>query len=57
MSQKQITAAELRELLEDIPDDALVETEGCDCIGEANGVEYDEESNTVLIRRPDGVYP
>lgn len=48
---KQLTVAELIELLKAMPQDALVFHEGCDCYGEANGVVFDETDKTVLITR------
>lgn len=58
-----MTVGELKELLKNIPDDVIVQTEGCDCIGPADGIsEISEESffdgedympkvNTVYIKR------
>lgn len=40
---------ELIEKLQAVPPDAEVETEGCDCIGQAEGVRFDGDS--VLITR------
>lgn len=47
----QITVGELAALLKDLPQDALVWHEGCDCFGAANGVEYNAKDNTVMIGR------
>lgn len=47
----QLTVKELIELLKEQPQDALVWHEGCDCYGAADGVNYDEKDNTVLITR------
>jgi len=49
MGAKQLTVAELIQLLQDMPQGALVHTEGCDCYGEADGVH--EEGDYVLITR------
>lgn len=48
----QLTVKQLIELLEKMPQDFLVYTEGCDCIGLADGVELgDGSDNYVLITR------
>lgn len=44
-----MTVTELIEKLKMMPPDAQVETEGCDCIGEAEGVRLDGDE--VLITR------
>lgn len=44
-----MTVAELIEKLKAMPPDAQVETEGCDCVGQAEGVRLD--GNEVLITR------
>lgn len=44
-----MTVAELIKKLQSMPPDAQVETEGCDCIGRAEGVNLD--GDTVLITR------
>lgn len=44
-----MTVAELIEKLQAMPPDAQVETEGCDCIGQAEGVRL--EMDMVLITR------
>lgn len=54
VDDKQLTVAELIRLLQGMPQEALVWTEGCDCEGEANGVYYDDdgiESGIVMITR------
>lgn len=43
---------ELIEKLQAMPPDMQVETEGCDCIGQAEGVRFDGDS--VLITRTMG---
>lgn len=53
MVSKPLTTKELIAELQKWPEDAFVWTEGCDCYGEAGGVEYHKEDNTVLITRPD----
>ena len=45
-----LTVAELIVALQAMPQDALVYHEGCDCIGDANGVCL-ESDGTVLITR------
>lgn len=37
--RKQLTVGKLREFIKDLPDDMLVQTEGCDCTGESYGVQ------------------
>lgn len=44
-----MTVAELIAKLKQMPPDAQVETEGCDCIGQAEGVRRD--GDCVLITR------
>jgi len=51
--KKQLTVKELIELLQKMPQDALVWHEGCDCFGKADGVVYRESRNSVLITRLD----
>lgn len=46
-----ITVKELIDELKKMPPDALVYHEGCDCDGNADGVWFNEEDNTVLITR------
>ena len=45
----QLNVAELIELLQQQPPDALVWTDGGDGYGAANIVEYDDNDNSVLI--------
>lgn len=47
----QITVAQLRALLAPLPDDAGVWSDGCDCTGEACGVQFNETDNAVTIVR------
>lgn len=44
-----MSVTELIDKLKTMPPDAEVETEGCDCIGQAEGVRFD--GDTVLITR------
>jgi hypothetical protein len=44
-----VKVVELITKLQAMPPDAQVETEGCDCIGQAEGVQFD--GDTVLITR------
>lgn len=46
-----ITVAELVTKLLELPQDAMVWHEGCDCLGAASTVEYDAEQHIVLIGR------
>jgi|GEM_PF-3734500 len=45
-----MTVAEIIEALKNMPQDALVYHEGCDCIGAADGVEL-QNDGTVMISR------
>jgi hypothetical protein len=45
-----VTVAEMIAILQRLPQDALVYSEGCDCTGKANGAEFDGE-NCVEITR------
>jgi len=47
----QLTVAELIEKLKEVPQDALVWHEGCDCYGAADRVEYDQSDNSIIIGR------
>ena len=42
--REQLTVARLIELLQAMPQDALVDVEGCDCVGEARGVSIADRS-------------
>jgi len=46
-----LNVSELIDLLKKQPQNALVYHEGCDCIGSADGVEYNKSDNTVMITR------
>ena len=48
---KQLTNGQLIELLQTLPKEALVWHEGCDCLGEADRVEFCKEKNEILIGR------
>lgn len=51
--QGQLTVGELIALLQEYPPDAIVWTEGCDCVGAADRVEYSDPSDKsqVIIGR------
>lgn len=49
--EKQLTVFELIDLLMDQPPDAVVWHEGCDCLGAADRVEYEEGIHAVIIGR------
>ena len=51
---KQLTNGQLIELLQTLPKEALVWHEGCDCLGEADRVEFCKEKNEILIGRCNG---
>jgi hypothetical protein len=46
-----LTVRELIEQLQQLPQEAEVYTEGCDCINRAGKAELDSVENTVLITR------
>lgn len=47
----QLTVGALKELLKQYPDETLVHTEGCDCVGPASGVDLDPVDNSIVITR------
>jgi hypothetical protein len=49
--EKQLTVAQLIELLKQQPPDAKVWHEGCDCWGMADGIDYYAHDNEILITR------
>lgn len=51
MAQQQMTVEQLINELSKLPPDAVVFTEGCDCIGEAISVSYDSSDNSIMIHR------
>ncbi len=51
MEKKQLTVAELIELLQQEPPDYLVVLEGCDCYGNAGGVTRNGTFEIVEINR------
>ena len=55
--EKSITVGELVTMLNELPQDAPVKLEGCDCYGDASGayVEIVESEAKVFITRTDGV--
>lgn len=52
----QLTVRELIDLLKEVNQDAVVDTEGCDCFGDAFGVVPYKYLNHVLLTREDGVF-
>lgn len=50
-SKSSTTKKELVKALAAFPDDAIIQTEGCDCYGDAVEVRYDPKSNEILIAR------
>lgn len=56
---KHLTVGLLRQLIADLPDDRLVYTEGCDCVGPASGVETLEHWSSnrpyLVINRNDSI--
>jgi hypothetical protein len=51
MMDEHITVKELIKQLQEMPQDALVYSEGCDCVGPATGAAYDDSDNSVIIER------
>lgn len=49
----QLTVSELISRLGKMPPDALVWHEGCDCMGAADGIQFDRDRKIVLITRID----
>lgn len=52
--ERQITVGELIAFLQRYPLDAVVNTEGCDCVGACNGVYSYKSNNEVTISRWEG---
>lgn len=52
---KQLTVGELKKLIDHLPDDLRVETEGCDCVGPSDGVSVDTNAGTITINRNDRI--
>jgi hypothetical protein len=51
------TVGELIELLRRVPDQSLpVRTEGCDCLGDAAGLQVDGDGVLIVRRNPDPRY-
>ena len=44
----QLTVAELIARLRRLPQEAMVETEGCDCVGAATDVSLDGQTVTII---------
>lgn len=56
--EQHLTVGRLRQLLLDLPDDMLVMTEGCDCVGPSDGVEVScswEGGDRLIVNRNDGI--
>ncbi len=49
-----MTVKQLREALSSYPDDAEIETEGCDCFGDVGHVQ--QHTGKVLLCRTDGMF-
>lgn len=47
----KFTVGELRDLIKDLPEDATVLTEGCDCTGDSCGLEYDAKTRQLTVLR------
>lgn len=52
-----MTTKELIEALQKMPPNAIIETEGCDCMGDCNSVSFDAKYNKVVLWRSDGDGP
>ena len=50
-----LTVGRLKELLESFQNGVVVQTEGCDCIGNADGVEL-SDGKLIITRRADFIY-
>lgn len=46
-----LTVGKLKELIKDVPDDYLVLSDGCDCIGAADNATADDSDHTLFISR------
>lgn len=46
-TREQLTVKKLKELLNNYDEDLPVKIEGCDCIGEAYGVSYEEDQYEI----------
>lgn len=51
----QLTMGQFREATKDVPDDFVISTQGCDCIGPSDGTMIDQEERTVLVERNDSL--
>lgn len=51
MSGNPLTVGELKRQLQDVPDDYVVHSDGCDCIEEAGSVEVDQVTRTLRVMR------
>lgn len=47
--KKPITVGRLKEMLQDVPDDLIVYSEGCDCTEEAYGIDIWESSYSGVV--------
>lgn len=52
----KVTVAELIELLQRMPPDALTDTEGCDCTGPCGGVKLCKDGIVLLTRNDKFTY-
>lgn len=48
---KLATVSQLKEFIADLPDDATIELEGCDCMGDCTSFTYDGETNELQMWR------
>ena len=46
-----LTVAQAIAILQTMPQDAIIETEGCDCIDKCRNISHDAKDNTVLMER------
>ena len=49
--RKPLTCAEAIAILQTMPPDATLLSEGCDCIDDCKGIFYDASDNTILLER------
>lgn len=49
----QMTVGQLREKLSTVPDDYVIYSEGCDCLGPSDDIEVHDDDRSVTINRND----
>ena len=51
MKHEQLTVGQLIALLAPLNPDMPVQTEGCDCVGQAKGISFDDVQDEVTITK------